>query len=90
MQFLMNKKTRLNKSRPFYARQLFYECKMAAPVRLELTTLGLTVRASHSKMDIFDRKTCIFAPFSYVKTVQSQPGPNFYGPTFYFLTVTYF
>ena len=29
MQFLTNKKTRLNKSRLFYARQLFYECKMS-------------------------------------------------------------
>ena len=57
-------------------------CIMAAPVRLELTTHGLTVRAPHAKTGVFDRKIVIFAPFSHVRIVQSQFGPNFYGLTF--------
>ena len=40
------KKTRLNKSRLFMHWQLFYQCKMAAPDRLELTTLRLTAACS--------------------------------------------
>ena len=50
MQILMNKKTRLNKSRLFIHWQLFHQWKMAPPVGFEPTTYRLTAGCSTAEL----------------------------------------
>ena len=52
---------------------------LAAPVRLELTTHGLTVLTSHSKMGIFDGKIINFAPFLNICEPLSHFLSHFFG-----------
>ena len=60
----------MNKSRPFYARQLFYECKMAPRVGFEPTTLRLTAGCSTAELTRITKFSGQIAPnlsFSYAE-----------------------